>query len=754
MERAHTVARAFDNNEITIAGNTSEENHPVDKLKLSSGDMFMGSDPKEIALVNEFLNFTGIIAIALGNHDCDSPMLEFVKQIQAHNYKIVSTNIHPDTNNPINSIRTGSFIVEVNGNKYGVIGSSPIDLMKHAKVADVSELHVDDLDATIKEIKTDINEMKKNKVNKIILLSHMGIDIERHIAQNVNDIDIILGGPTHTLFNNIEEGQNLYQSPKGEPVVIIQSGKDGEHIGALNVKFNEQGQITEINHEVINTDNYKRSPSLRAKFDEIIEPVKLGEISYVGKLPENLYIVENQNCDFILDNIRSELNTDIAVMNASVTRNTFSKGNLELRDLKSVFAFKDSVRVVELSEGELVSMIQERAKKTMTSLKNKPGLLQVSGLKYTINEQTGDLLSLEFIDKNGTNTIIDITNPTDKTYRVAIDEFCAKTNGQAIEKKYSKPLEITNLNASELTIRALKKQTQPIQIKTDGRIKIVSNKKTIPTTPEEMAKAIEEAKSWDELRALRNGMKSMPNDIKLAYVNREQLLRLQLSSEARGIVNWNLTTHMAITEHAVMDFDGLTPVMRRYLARASELPDLDPKELEDWLSPHFYDALNEDPSYGTVDDDKNNALSRCVAHTNKAIEYGKAGNTYAFLKEVGYAIHYLQDGGTPPHTDHGSYLTMLLRIPMHTAFEKGKGIGASQRLPILKANYTYEDIPFSSVEMLFHNTALFTVQPENQVKYTNSKEWFNIQQRCYDRCVNVTKTYLKYIMQYLPKSSD
>ena len=207
-----------------------------------------------------------------------------------------------------------------------------------------------------------------------------------------------------------------------------------------------------------------------------------------------------------------------------------------------------------------------------------------------------------------------------------------------------------------------------------------------------------------------------------------------------------------MTEQALDGYEGLTAVQKRYLARASELPDLDPKELEDLNSAHFYDVLHEDPSYGTVNDAVNNALSRFLAHTEAAKERSKAGDTDGFLKEVGYAIHYLQDGGTPPHTEHGNYFQKIWRIPMHRAFEKGKNVGTTQRLPILKENYTPEEIPFSSLEMLFHNTALFSAQPENQVSYGNVKEWGGIQQRCYDRSVNVSKAYLNYILQFLPKT--
>ena len=72
-------------------------------------------------------------------------------------------------------------------------------------------------------------------------------------------------------------------------------------------------------------------------------------------------------------------------------------------------------------------------------------------------------------------------------------------------------------------------------------------------------------------------------------------------------------------------------------------------------------------------------------------------------------------------------------------------------LDILEKNYTPEEILFSELKQLFHNTALYAVQPENHVKYTNIKQWFDIQQRCFNRGVNVSKTFINYMMQYLPK---
>lgn len=223
---------------------------------------------------------------------------------------------------------------------------------------------------------------------------------------------------------------------------------------------------------------------------------------------------------------------------------------------------------------------------------------------------------------------------------------------------------------------------------------------------------------------------------------------MNISSNNSPAFGWNIKTHIAVTEKALQDNILLSKIEKRMLGRFSQMPDKDPREVVNFISPHFYDVKNEDPSFGTVNDARNNALSRFLSWTNKA---KKEKNREEFLRKIGYAAHYLQDAATPPHTEHGNYLHKLFRLPLHNLFEKGKNIGASSRLDVLEKNYVYEEIPISSIKSLLHNNALFTVQPENLVKYRNYKKWPEIQQRCYDRSVNSTKAFFDYIMQYLPE---
>ena len=223
----------------------------------------------------------------------------------------------------------------------------------------------------------------------------------------------------------------------------------------------------------------------------------------------------------------------------------------------------------------------------------------------------------------------------------------------------------------------------------------------------------------------------------------------------------HLVTHRSITELAAKLNGTLSRSDQRVLGRCSQMPDVDKREVVDFISPHFYDVLHEDPSFGTVNDARNNAFSRFMTFTRRAL---KQKDMEGFLRNIGYAIHYLQDAATPPHIEHGNYLQKLFRLPMHIQFEKGKKLGASSKLDILIDNYKFEDMSPSSnistkkedipkiVEMLFHNTALFSAQPWNQVKYRNFMKWPEIQQRSFDKGVNATRAYLDLILPYAPKS--
>lgn len=94
------------------------------------------------------------------------------------------------------------------GEKIGLIGAAPIDLT--ARVTHPSyhmDCSVEDLDDTIEDIQEQVQELKEQGVNKIFLLSHMGNQTDKIVAQKTQGIDVIIGGHTHELIKDVKEGE-------------------------------------------------------------------------------------------------------------------------------------------------------------------------------------------------------------------------------------------------------------------------------------------------------------------------------------------------------------------------------------------------------------------------------------------------------------------------------------------------------------------------------------------------------------------
>ena len=478
MEKAYSAVRQFDNNMLQHQNDVFNEDMPIDKLKLCSGDMFLGEDPKELAVVNEFFNLSGIVANAIGNHECDANVNIFADIVKNRRYRFLSTNMHPDSDNRMNEVLSNSIIAEINGNKYGIIGLTPIDMDVHLKrIEEIPPLNIPDLEGSLRYLEEDIKQLKELGVNKIILLSHMGIDNERYIAQNISDIDVILGGHTHNYFDSAIEGENLFYSPKGEPVLIVQVGRDGNYIGIPNLKFNELGQITQIQYNVLETETFPRDLLAEEVFNNILgKPEIVGEIEYTEEPKGDKYATENPHCNFMLDCLRFELGTDIAIMNSANMRTRFDEGPVDTRSLHLISPFGNKVTVIEATEKEIVDSIKSRLKLTMSNELHRPGILQVSGLKYTFSYSTGELKSLTYIDKNNVSHEIDINNPrTDKIYTVSTDDFCAisQKSGMGLKHRYDNAIQIYDFDKDAIVADYLRKQKKPVRIVADGRIKIV-----------------------------------------------------------------------------------------------------------------------------------------------------------------------------------------------------------------------------------------------------------------------------------------
>lgn len=467
FERLKTQSDIFD---------SSHKGKEVDTLKLSAGDMNIGSKDKENSFVTKILNTLNLDATTIGNHEFDREIPSLKNYVKNALFPYLSANITikgaEQTPNEKNIQK--STIIEKNGHKYGIIGVSPFDLKKTTEGNQLETLKIDSYEDTKKIIQHEIDELKKQGVNKIVLLAHIELAKCTEIAKQLSGIDIVVSGHSHDLIKGVVKDKNLVNSASNEPVIIVQAGKDGKYCGELDVLFDENGVLKEASNEIIPLDDEPKN--LEATYLKDLTFGKPNSVAMISNNSENTNALcsEDALASLLADSTYKKIDCDFVLLNSGTIRGKLKSGLVTDRDILELVPFQNKTYKTTITEKELVDAIKHSGT-TLVSKNSKPGIMQVSHLSYTMNKK-GELLSLSLIDKSGKNIPIDVNNPrADKTYTTVYNGFLmdGKDDYKMLKRDRSKNQEFTQ-ESTNFAVECLKEMNgQPFDIKEDGRIKIV-----------------------------------------------------------------------------------------------------------------------------------------------------------------------------------------------------------------------------------------------------------------------------------------
>ncbi len=449
-----------------------------DLLRVCSGDLLLGSDEKTNAVASQYLNLAELDALALGNHEFDITASICGKLLKNSKTKVLGMNLNfPHDHSDLSKKVLRSTIVDgKNGDRYGLIGIQPPDMVSRIKKKEALDgITVDNEAQTILELQQEVDRLKQQGLNKIILLSHSGNTFEKEIAKKVTGIDVIIGGHSHHLIEGVKEGENLFYSQSGEPIVITQAGRDGNHLGFLNLEFNDKGQITYVQNNIVDTNSFAPNMLMTKTIDSAlgVSP-QIGNLRYVDPLPKNNNIEENPWADFVADAVKNQLEADVVLINSANFRGSVGLGKVTERDISSIFPFSNKLFKVKINEEDLVDAIK-KCGKSLANKNTKPGIMQVAGLSYTLDSQ-GNLTEMYYHDKQGNKRFINVNDPDDDKYYTAVyDEFLIN-GGDDMDMLVRDDDEIIqryDFDKDKVTIDYIKTLAQPFEVRKDGRITIL-----------------------------------------------------------------------------------------------------------------------------------------------------------------------------------------------------------------------------------------------------------------------------------------
>jgi len=207
-------------------------------ILLDSGDIFQGTPYFNFfagELEMKLMSQMGYDASTIGNHDFDAGMENLVTQLGHANFPMLCAN-YDFKGTPLEGKTLPYKVFNRGGVKIGIFG---LGIELNGLVPDELYGKTDYQDPLDRGHATASLLRNDKKCDLVICLSHLGYkyredkvdDIE--LAATSTDIDIILGGHTHTFLDAPVEVPNV----KGEPVVVNQVGFGGLRLGRMDVTF-------------------------------------------------------------------------------------------------------------------------------------------------------------------------------------------------------------------------------------------------------------------------------------------------------------------------------------------------------------------------------------------------------------------------------------------------------------------------------------------------------------------------------------
>lgn len=461
-----------------IAGGSANLGAVVNKIRasakrkggfilLDTGDFFQGAPEgnffKGHSLI-EIMNALGYDAITLGDRDFAFGEQNLRNLAREAQFPFLGANIIEErTGNPPDYIKP-YIIKNIKGIKVGIIGLTTPLLKYHTLPENIKGLK---FLPPLETAKKYVSQLKKEDVNFIILLSHIGLEQDLEIVEKVHGINVIIG-------SNDKEGWRLEElNIVKNDTIIVTSWEKGAEIYPLQFIFDRKSnEIIKYKQKKIYLDVAKFKPDQKIQkiVEKYIKLTNLKKEEVIGYSKETLTRAidkESTLGNWIADVLRTTFQADIALVGG--LKSDLEKGDITMGDIYNISPIIDkleirgfNVAVLELT-GESIKYLLERSLGWAQEF-SKYGILQVSGLKVTYDPQ-----------KEAGKRILEITingkelDPG-KTYKVVINDYLASGGDSYYDIIKAKNRRETGLMTFDVLVEYVKTHS-PIEVPSaEGRI--------------------------------------------------------------------------------------------------------------------------------------------------------------------------------------------------------------------------------------------------------------------------------------------
>lgn len=335
-------------------------------LVLDAGDIFHGTPFATVELgesVAQVLKVVGYDAMSPGNHDFNYGQDRLVELGKVADVELLAANVKTIEG----KLRYGDcFVKEIGGMRVGVFGLTTPETVTKTNPENVVGLTFGTEEEIVAEAKSMVQVLQERGVDVIIGLMHMGIDTDSRIksttiASQVDDIDLIIDGHSHSELNQ-------YEIVNG--TILTSTGEHFKNVGVVTIQYDLMADeiIKLVPHQISMKQLEKCEEDTEVK--SVIDRIKNNQKSILEEVIGTTAIKLEGGRSSVLNGhtnlghlltaaMLNETQADISLINGGTIRDSIDVGMITKGDVLKVLPFSNHIVTVEMTGKQLIEILNQ-----------------------------------------------------------------------------------------------------------------------------------------------------------------------------------------------------------------------------------------------------------------------------------------------------------------------------------------------------------------------------------------------------------
>jgi 5'-nucleotidase/UDP-sugar diphosphatase len=390
-EESNAEGKCFGGSARLITAINDARARSDNSMLVDGGDQFQGTlfyTYYKGKLAAEMMNQMGYVAMTVGNHEFNHGPEVLRGFIDAVEFPILMSNADYSGEPLLKDALVKSTVIEQAGEKIGLIGLTP---------QSTAELSSPGPNVTFSDpapaAQAEVDKLTAQGINKIILLSHSGYQIDRYIADVTTGIDVIVGGHSNTYLNSNDDGADGPYPTMQNGVPIVQAYAYGKYLGELNLTFDDSGNVTQaVGGPILMDASVSEDPGVKARIAEAAKPLDEIRNQVVAEAAEPIEgdrsVCRAMECpmgslitDAMLDRVKHQ-GIAIAIQNGGGIRASIDDGPITMGEVLTVLPFQNTLSTFQVTGATMLEALENGVSQIEEGAGRFP---QVAGMSYAFD---------------------------------------------------------------------------------------------------------------------------------------------------------------------------------------------------------------------------------------------------------------------------------------------------------------------------------------------------------------------------------